>query len=176
MSLIPDFLNNDYYLPKGEYKCTIKEMEESFLFSDRRKMLWKLFKDFTYRLTTLGITPDAVLVNGSFVTKRTDPGDVDFVFLIPMDKINTALATAEDEHDETALLMIFHPDNQLPIRILYGVHFLYARNQSEFEYWSYYFQNGVREPDPKRDPPWVKSPTGKGILYIDGGELINGIE
>ena len=83
MSAIPDFVVNSYYLPKGQYRCTIKEIEELFLFSDRRKTIWRLFTDFTFRLKTLGIVPDEVLINGSFVTKRINPGDVDFVFLIP---------------------------------------------------------------------------------------------
>jgi hypothetical protein len=176
LSAIPDFVINSYYLPKGQYGCTIKEIEELFLFSDRRKTIWRLFTDFTFRLKTLGIAPDAVLINGSFVTKRINPGDVDFVFLIPMEKINEALAALEDEHDKAAIHMLFEPANQAPLRSLYGVHFLYAHDLNIFDYWSYYFQNNVREPDPKRDPPWVKSPAGKGILYIDGGELINGIK
>lgn len=175
LSPIPSFVNGDYYLPKGLHRCTIKEIEESLLFSDRRKTVWRLFTDFTFRLHTLGITPQAALVDGSFVTKRTNPGDVDFVFLIPMSDINDALVNTQDQHDSEGILMLFHPDNQLAIRNLYGVHFLFAHDQNMFNNSSHYFQNNVRTPDPNLDPPWVKSVAGKGILYIDGGELINAI-
>ena len=175
MSCIPDFTNNGYYLPKGQYSCTMLDIEGAFLFSNRRCVLWRLFKDFAFRLSSLGVLPDAVLINGSFVTKRHDPGDVDFVFLIPIPTVNNALANARDEHDKEGILMLFHPDNQIPIRNTHGVHFLCAHDKNSFNYWSDYFQNNVREPDSNLDPPWVRSASGKGILYLEGDELIHGI-
>lgn len=129
--------------------------------------------NFAYRLFSLSLFPDAVLVDGSFVTAREVPGDVDFVFLIRPETINQALEVQEDEHDKIAIIELFQDGNQVSIRNFTGTHFLYAIDDCDFYGWANYFQFTLREPDPRRDPPWVRLPFGKGILYLDGGELIH---
>lgn len=173
---IPAFSNNDYYLPQGIHSCTIKDIEDRLLFTEKRRVVWKLFEHLAYRLITLNIIPEAVLINGSFVTARPNPGDVDFVFLIRPNKVDQAIKNAEDEHDRQAILLLFTEANQGPIRNLTGAHFLFVPNEQFLQNWADYFQNNVRKPDPNRDPPWVRAPHGKGILYIDGGELTNAIK
>lgn len=96
MSGIPNFAN-EYYLPDGEYKCTIEEIEERFLFSETRQQRWNNFKLMLDRMIELGLKPESLIINGSFVTKREEPGDVDFAALISPETVRDALKSAKDE-------------------------------------------------------------------------------
>lgn len=81
--MIPPF-NDNGWLPEGVYDCTIDEAAErfgSFQGSDRRPQLWKGFTEFMGEAEASGFT-EAVLVDGSFVTAKPDPNDIDLVIVV----------------------------------------------------------------------------------------------
>jgi len=165
---IPAFIDN-YHLPDGEHECTIQEIEQVFLFSEKRHVVWNYFKNMIDRLTQLGIKPEYVYINGSFVTGREEPGDVDFAALIKPGPMARALKNA-DEHDKQAIQRFFDPQHAEVIRDLMGGHLLIARDNATMRQWSDFFRKGkggsLREPDPNRDPSWVVKPRSKGILKV----------
>ncbi|MDQ0046050.1 hypothetical protein J2T18_000322 [Paenibacillus polymyxa] len=173
---IPDFFDN-YHLPDGVHECTIEEIEQRFLFSQKRRELWKLFKQMLNRLIGLGLQPSAILIDGSFVTGRSEPGDVDFAALIKPETVMEAMQTIDD-HDKGAIMLFMSPENQVPLRNLFGAHLLLADNEDSLSSWADFFRTGgvngrLRERDKERDPDWVIIPSAKGILkvYLDGGEI-----
>ncbi len=172
MKNIPDFFDK-YHLPDGVHECTIEEIERVFLFSEKRKHIWGLFKKLLDRLIDLGLKPSALLIDGSFVTGRDEPGDVDFAALIPPETIINAMKTL-DEHDKHAIMLFLEPNNQNEIRSLFGAHLLLADTEEYLELWANFFRTGgdygkLRDPDPERDPDWVRVPPSKGILRVNLG-------
>ncbi|QUG41325.1 hypothetical protein KD050_18930 [Psychrobacillus sp. INOP01] len=166
---IPDFIDR-YHLPDGDHECTMEEIEEKFLFSETRERKWKQFSAMLYRMSELGLKPKKVLINGSFVTGRENPGDVDFAALIPPETVISALENAEDDHDLSGIELFMGRNNQLALRNLFGAHLLIADSEEMLSGWSTFFrkgQNGIlREPDPEKDPEWVVRPDVKGILKV----------
>lgn len=170
MSEIPDFAS-EYYLPDGEYKCTFEEIEEKFLFSETREHRWGNFKTMLDRMIELGLKPKSLIINGSFVTKREEPGDVDFAALISPEVVRVALKSAKDDHDRNGIKLFLTERNQNVLRDLFGAHLLLADGEEMLELWSDFFRKGqdgeLREPDPDKDPAWVIRPESKGILRVD---------
>ncbi|WP_391119410.1 DUF6932 family protein [Psychrobacillus sp. L3] len=166
---IPDFIDK-YHLPDGDHECTMEEIEGKFLFSEIRETKWRQFKSMLIRMGELGIKPKKVLINGSFVTGREEPGDVDFAALIPPETVLEALENAEDDHDKSGIELFMGEQNQLALRNLFGAHLLIADTEEAFSYWSSVFRRGLsgklREPDPLKDPDWVLRPDFKGILKV----------
>ena len=160
MSAIPEFIDR-YHLPPGVHECSMQEIEERFLWSDRRKDVWKLFNNFLDRLEFLGITPDAILINGSFVTGRNEPGDVDVCLLIPPTKLSNAYNALSNEEDRQCLLFICNPQNQQVLRLSFGTHPIIVPDEVSLEIISDIFRTGgtqfhhLRPPDGERDPQWV---------------------
>jgi Family of unknown function (DUF6932) len=76
---------NDYgYLPEGTYDCTVDEAAKRFgVFrsSDRRPRLWERFTEFIRQLKECGFV-ETVIVDGSFVTAKPAPSDVDLVLVV----------------------------------------------------------------------------------------------
>ncbi len=70
--MIPELVKGN--LPEGIHKCTIKEIEERFTFSDRRKELSGGLKRALNNLKEAGI--DRVFIDGSFVTSKQEPVDI----------------------------------------------------------------------------------------------------
>lgn len=174
MSPIPDFTDG-YHLPAGEHLCTCVEISDRFLDTKTRKTRWSSFIAMLERMKALKIMPEVILVNGSFVTGRREPGDVDFACLIPPDTIREALKT-DDDHDRAGVVYFLDPDNQGVLRNAFGAHLLVAHDELNLSWWSKLFrfgQNGVlREPDPKLDPDWVTRPKEKGILKICKDDIL----
>jgi hypothetical protein len=74
-------LNEHGLLPEGIHDGTFEEVETCFaLFqqSDRRPLLWAKFREF-FRLAKASRLVDELLLDGSFVTAKPDPNDIDFV-------------------------------------------------------------------------------------------------
>ena len=81
--MIPAF--NDYgCLPDGIYDCTMDEAAERFgVFqgTDRRPQLWAGFTEFVREVKACGLV-EAVIVDGSFVTSKPDPNDIDLLLVV----------------------------------------------------------------------------------------------
>jgi len=81
--VIPPFNENGWLL-EGIYECTLDEAAErfgAFQSSDRRPRLWVRFIEFMRELKACEFL-EAVLVNGSFVSGKPDPNDIDLVLVV----------------------------------------------------------------------------------------------
>lgn len=65
-------------LPAGVHDCTSAEAEEIFCHNDCRREIWEGFSRFLARLEELP-QPSEILLDGSFVTDKVSPRDVDVV-------------------------------------------------------------------------------------------------
>lgn len=168
---IPDFIDN-YFLPPGEHLTSLQETEKRFAHTTQsREKVWQCFTSLWNRLLQFGIKPKAMLIDGSFVTGRKDPGDVDCAILVPPEAIIEAM-TGKNREDRDGIAILFNPENQHAIRSLFGAHFLLAPNDETLQAWSYFFRkgpngDGLRARDPERDPEWVIIPEEKGILRVE---------
>lgn len=82
---IPPF-NAKGWLPEGIYDCTVDEATTrfgTFQGNDRRPRLWADFREFISEVKPTGL-PMAILINGSFVTAKPDPNDIDLILVIPV--------------------------------------------------------------------------------------------
>src|SRR5712671_3857656 len=78
-------LNEHGWLPVGIYDCSLEEAMNrfgSFQRTDRRPGLWAKFVDFIRELKAAGLGR-AGLVDGSFVSAKPDPNDIDVVIVVP---------------------------------------------------------------------------------------------
>lgn len=172
MSPIPDFIDN-YHLPAGEHECTFDEIEQKFVNNSQRQKVWADFKRLYDRFSSLGLTPKSLIVDGSFVTRRELPGDVDFGALILPSVVKKALDDMNDSHDKAAIKMFSDPSCQKLIRDLFGAHMLVVPNEFGLRQISKLFRTGgdqfgkLRDRDPNRDPDWVTIPQEKGILRMN---------
>ena len=81
--MIPPF-NQDGYLPEGIYDCTTEDVTERFgayQTSGRRSQLCAKLTEFI-RDAKAGAFMEAVLIDGSFVTSKPDPNDIDIVLVV----------------------------------------------------------------------------------------------
>ena len=84
--MIPS-LNQEGFLPEGLHDCTLEEIEARFgrfAVTDRRPRLWARFKEFVAQAKAGGVI-QAIVVDGSFVTAKPDPNDIDLVLIVPSD-------------------------------------------------------------------------------------------
>ena len=81
--MIPPFNENGCLLD-GLHDCTLQQAGErfgAFQASDRRPELWTRFTEFM-REATACQWMEAVLLDGSFVTAKPDPNDLDLVLVV----------------------------------------------------------------------------------------------
>lgn len=173
---IPEFCDN-YHLPPGEHECSLDEIEATFgSRNPQRQKVWSAFIACLARMNQLGLNPTAFLVDGSFVTGRDHPRDVDAAYLLSPATVSAAFANADDE-DRQAILMFANTCNarsrsQALIRYLFGTHVFLAFDECSLGTLSGLFRAGIgmggrlRPPDPARDPAWVVTPAEKGILRV----------
>ena len=175
MPVIPEF-SDGYYLPPGVHVCSLHDIENRFLGSERRKAVWRMFKTFLERLKFLCVVPEVILIDGSFVTGREEPGDVDVCLLIRPESIIRAMNSLDNEEDKLCLEFICNPDNQAALRLSFGTHPLIAYDENNLQLYSDLFRTGgaqfrhLRPSDAIRDPGWVKTPSEKGILRVNFSE------
>ncbi len=83
--MIPALING--VLPEGTHLCTIEEVAEkfgSFQRSDRRIRLAAKLREFEDQARKSGIVA-AIIINGSFVTAKDEPNDIDLIIALPTD-------------------------------------------------------------------------------------------
>lgn len=144
---IPVF-NEHGWLPDGIHDCTQDEAAVRlgvFQASDRRPQLWAKFTEFMREARACGLV-EAVLVDGSFVTTKPDPNDVDLVLVV------------SDRHDFGADLppASYNVLAQQRVRRRFGFDIVVVRNGGENLELAIAFFQQVRQ------QPGVK----KGILRI----------
>src|SRR6266446_2893409 len=76
---------NDYgVLPEGIHDCTLEEARArfgTFQVTDRRPRLWSKFVEFVEAAKAAEIV-ERILLNGSFVTAKADPNDIDLILVV----------------------------------------------------------------------------------------------
>lgn len=83
--MIPDF-NENGYLPKGIHMATMNEIKQRFgISTPKRKDLFKGFKSLVNLLHKHKKKIKKLLLNGSFVTNKESPGDLDCVLIVKDD-------------------------------------------------------------------------------------------
>ena len=101
---IPKFIDG-YHLPPGEHVCTFEEIKARFgTGCEQRQKVWNAFARCYDRIEELRLNPKVVLVDGSFVTGREYPNDVDAAILLRIEEIAEALEVADHE-DKKAILL-----------------------------------------------------------------------
>lgn len=119
---IPPF-NDQGLLPEGIYECTPDEVHKrfgSFQGSDQRANLWTRFREFYAEAKASGLVV-ALILNGSFVTAKPDPNDIDLVLVVSV------------THDFAAELLP-HQYNILAeqrVRRRFGFDIVVVRNESD---------------------------------------------
>jgi len=70
------------YLPPGEHEATLEEVEQTFgLRNFRRREIMKGLKRVLEQLKARGV--ETVFLDGSFVTEKERPNDVDTIYVAP---------------------------------------------------------------------------------------------
>ncbi|HKV40092.1 MAG TPA: hypothetical protein VJX67_12840 [Blastocatellia bacterium] len=80
--MIPELV--DGVLPDGIHECTIAEVENAFgnfQSTDRRPRLTEKLKEYLAEAKLSG-TATAVVIDGSYVTGKPDPGDIDLILVL----------------------------------------------------------------------------------------------
>jgi len=88
--MIPDLV--DGVLPIGIHDCTIAEVEKAFgkfQSTDRRPVLTEKLRRYLGEAQLSG-TATAVVIDGSYVTGKPDPGDIDLILVLRGDVDLTA--------------------------------------------------------------------------------------
>jgi predicted nucleotidyltransferase len=78
-------LNEQGLLPPGIYDCSLEEIGErfgTFQSTDRRSRLYEKLQEYLTQVRTANLAI-AVIVNGSFVTGKADPNDIDLILVLP---------------------------------------------------------------------------------------------
>lgn len=77
-------LTPEGFLPEGLYDCTLPEIEErfgQFQRSDLRCRLFERLAEYVSEVRRTGCAV-AVIVNGSFVTNKAEPNDIDLILVL----------------------------------------------------------------------------------------------
>lgn len=106
---IPPF-NEKGLLPEGIYPCTLEEAQERFATSEHRTNLWSQLTQ------VIGIMKEAklsgiLLIDGSYVTDKTVPGDIDTILDVSNEPLNSQVkALVFKVQNGQALKEHFHVD------------------------------------------------------------------
>lgn len=71
-------LNDFGLLPAGIHDCAVAEVQENFCGGPAREAAWASFQGFLGWVSTMP-SPVSIFVDGSFVTDKPVPGDVDVI-------------------------------------------------------------------------------------------------
>lgn len=77
-----DFDPNGFLLPHGPIEADIEILEASFAFNQHRRSIFEEYLAFVEALRNLGIGPFFQWINGSFVTQKARPRDIDVVTFV----------------------------------------------------------------------------------------------
>ena len=161
--------SHEYWLPPGIHNCTIQDVEDALLYNHERRKVWERFVLFLQRVHDVGGTIGEVYVNGSFVTGRSEPGDVDGVAFIVEDDMSAWMKDSPEFGTLRSLLCESTP------RYIIGADLFFVSTQRELDRWIQIFTQGMDDglppPDAQRDPVDLVIPAEKGILRVDVTDL-----
>lgn len=117
---LPDF--DEYgFLPSGVYDTTIQEVQRRFCTNEQRVQIFSRFEDYVNEVSVFGMQ-FACYLDGSFISDKDDPQDLDVVIDIPdsNSQLYNALRSSVAWHDRRWLLL-----NLEKVRREFGIHFFY---------------------------------------------------
>ncbi|MGH8058112.1 MAG: DUF6932 family protein [Candidatus Entotheonellia bacterium] len=141
-------LNEYGLLPPGIHDCSLQDIGArfgTFQSTDRRPHLYEALREYVARVHSTGLV-SAVIVDGSFVTRKHAPGDIDLVLVLP------------SNHDLGADLppIAYNVLSRRRVRRRYGFDILVALEEApEYRQYTDFFQQ-------VRDQPHLR----KGMLRI----------
>src|SRR3954464_15601517 len=120
--MLPPF-NQDGLLPEGIHTCDLDEAAlrfGRFQRSDRRPRLWARFSEFIREIEASGLIEE-VIIDGSFITAKPDPNDIDLLLIVFA------------SHDFGADLPAHHYNvlAEQRVRRRYGFDIVVVKNQSQ---------------------------------------------
>ena len=80
-----NFDSRGYITPNEIISVSLQEFEETFCYNNRRRLIFENYKEFIEKLKGLGLNHFYQYVDGSFVTTKNYPKDIDFVTFIDSD-------------------------------------------------------------------------------------------
>jgi predicted nucleotidyltransferase len=150
--VIPELV--DGVLPEGVHECTMDEVAERFgrfQRTDRRIRLTERLRRYLADARLTG-TATAVVLDGSYVSGRDEPGDIDLILVLRADYNPTGNLRPID----------YNVRSKRMGRRLYGFDIVSAPDQGEAYRGYIEFFSGVRPDDPR---PYTSRPR-KGLLRI----------
>jgi len=116
-------LNEHGLLPQGIHACSLRELQHRFCRfqgSDRRPRLFARLEEFLAEVKSSGIVV-AVILDGSFVTAKAEPGDIDMILVL------------RENHDFAADLPLaqYNVVEQRRVRRVYGLDIVVVNDSSE---------------------------------------------
>lgn len=150
--MIPDL--QDGVFAEGVHDCTIDEVEKvfgQFCRTDRRLVLTGKLRRYIEAASKSGLAA-AVLIDGSYVTAKDEPGDIDLVLVLRSDfDLQAELRPTE-----------YNLQSKRVVRRLYGFDVLVAREGSgACKEWVEFFSRVKLQ-----DPEQKTSQRRKGLLRI----------
>ena len=132
-------LNPDGLLPGGIHDCTVDELKAgfgSFQGNDQRPRLFARLEIFLAEVRAAGLVR-SILVDGSFVTSKPDPDDIDLILTVASD---------HDFSDDLSAAA-YNVLSKQRVHRRYGFDLLVAREASiEYQRWTEFFQQVRLEP------------------------------
>lgn len=140
---IPDF-RPDGYLPEGIYRASTAEVTFRFGISTRkRRALILRVRNWIERARQ--IRAPRLFIDGSFITAKAEPNDVDAVILLPQDFQDQLAANVEAAIELEEMLLTRRPEELFA-----------AEDATDWEDWVEFFSR-TREADARR----------KGLVEIE---------
>lgn len=130
-------LRQDEYLPEGLHAASEKEVMFRFGSSTprRRRLALRLRR---WGELCRGVRARRLLVDGSFVTGKSQPGDIDAVVLLPADFQQQVGRDLEPALELEMMLLNRHPEELFA-----------AEDESDWDHWVEFFSR-TRESDGRR--------------------------
>jgi hypothetical protein len=138
-----NFDEQGYLTPYDVQEITLKDFEESFATNESRQSLLVEYNAFIEYLNSLGINNFYQWIDGSFVTKKTTPRDIDVVSFIE---------TKEFKMNEKELLLLskmFQNIDCYFVEVFLRDDKKYFITETDTSYWFHLFQ-GTRKPRVKK--------------------------
>ena len=128
--LLPEFSESGY-LPPGLHRADLVEVQQRFGSNDTRRALLRHLDNFLELVRSVGA--QKLILDGSFVTAKENPADIDVILELLPDTFDTTTR-------EARIL--------LESRIRFNIHFFPVREGDDefFQHWTAFFghdRNGV---------------------------------
>ena len=142
-------------LPEGIHQCTLEEVSAAFgqfRRTDRRLRLTDQLERFVRDAQATGIVA-AIVIDGSYVTAKDEPGDIDLIVVLRANFVFT----------EEALPMEYNIQSKRMVRKLYGFDIIPVTDGSEAYRRFLKFFSQVKP----NDPDQLTVHERKGVLRIE---------